>query len=135
MYPWLSRSYIIADLHRAAHLHALLLRCGDLVANALAGDLAFELREAEEDIERQPTHRGGGVERLGDTDEACAPGIQHLDDLGEVGQAPGQPVDLVDDDHIDPSRLHLGEELLQPWAVHIAARIADRKSTRLNSSH
>src|SRR3546814_10197525 len=64
------------------------------------------------------------VERLGDTDEACTPGIQHLDDLGKVGQAPGQPVDLVDDDHIDPSRLHLGEELLQPRAIHIAARIA-----------
>ena len=39
---------------------------GDLVADALAGDLAFELGEGQQDVQRQSTHRGGGVERLGE---------------------------------------------------------------------
>ena len=36
----------IAERHRAAHPHALLLGGRDLVADALAGDLALELGEA-----------------------------------------------------------------------------------------
>ena len=28
--------------------------------------------------------------------------IERLDQLGEVGKRPRQPVDLVDDDHVDP---------------------------------
>jgi hypothetical protein len=35
----------IAERWHAAHPHALLLRGGDLVANAFAGDFAFELGE------------------------------------------------------------------------------------------
>ena len=41
----------------ATHPDALLLRGGDLVANPLARDLAFELSEREQDIQGQPTHR------------------------------------------------------------------------------
>ena len=35
-----------------------------------------------------------------------------LDQLGEVGERAGQPIDLIDDDHVDPSRLHVDEQLL-----------------------
>src|ERR1019366_5029892 len=41
----------------AAHPHALGLRRGDLVANALARDLALELGEREQHVERQTPHR------------------------------------------------------------------------------
>ena len=37
---------------------------GDLVADALAGDPALELGEAQQQIERQPAHAAGGVECL-----------------------------------------------------------------------
>ena len=60
---------IVAERRIAAHPDALLLGGGELVPDALAGDLALELGEGQQHIERQPTHRGGGVERLGDGDE------------------------------------------------------------------
>jgi hypothetical protein len=40
-------------------------------------------------------------------------GVEHLDELGEVGQRSGEAIDLIDDDHVDPFGLHLQEELLQ----------------------
>ena len=45
-------------------------------------------------------------------------GIECLDQLGEVGERAGQPIDLIDDDHVDPSRLHVGEQLLQRRPIH-----------------
>jgi len=30
--------------------------------------------------------------------------IEHLDQLGEVGERSGQPIDLVDDDYVDPPK-------------------------------
>ena len=32
--------------------------------------------------------------------------------------ARGQPIDLIDDDHVDPSRLHVNEQLLERWPLH-----------------
>src|SRR5437868_4351664 len=43
----------IAQRHIAAHPHALLLRGGDLVADAFTGDLALELGEGQQHVERQ----------------------------------------------------------------------------------
>jgi hypothetical protein len=43
---------VIAERRQAPHPHALLLRGRDLVADALAGHLALELREREQHIER-----------------------------------------------------------------------------------
>jgi hypothetical protein len=121
-------SFPIPDLiphgHHAAHPHALLLGGGDLVPHPFGDHLAFELGEREQHVERKPAHAGGGVERLGDADEACPCAIQNLDDFGEVGEAAGEPVDLVDDDHIHPARLHLGEQPLEAGALHVAAREA-----------
>ena len=48
-------------------------------------------------------------------------GLERLDQLGEVGERAGQPIDLIDDDHVDPSRLHIDEQLLQSRPIHRAA--------------
>ncbi len=114
---------LVAERHEAAHPHALLLRGGDLVPDALAGDLALELGEGQQHVERQPAHRGGGVELLGDRDEGDAVGVEHLDDLGEVGERAGQAVDLVDHHRIDLAGVDIGEQALQGGAFHRAARI------------
>ena len=45
-------------------------------------------------------------------------GVECLDQLGEVGERTGQAIDLIDDDHVDPSGLHIGQELLQRRPVH-----------------
>ena len=66
----------------------------------------------EKDVQGQSSHAGRGVERLGDRDERHLMGVECLDQLGEVGERAGQPIHLIDDDHVDPSRLHVDEQLL-----------------------
>src|SRR6516162_7272112 len=87
-----------------AHPHPLLLRGGDLVADALADDLTLELRKGQQNIEGQATHRRRRVELLRDRDKGGVSRIEDLDDLGKIGKRAGQPVNLVDDDDVDPPR-------------------------------
>ena len=47
--------------------------------------------------------------------------VEDLDDLGEVGQRAGQPVDLVDHHDVDRARGDVGEQPLQGRALHGAA--------------
>src|SRR6266851_2911473 len=56
----------------AAHPHPFLLRGGDLVADALADDLALELREGQQNVEGQAPHRGRRVELLRDRNKRSA---------------------------------------------------------------
>ena len=113
---------LIAKRHRAAHPHSLALGGSNLVADALAGDLALELGEGQEHVEREASHAGGRVERLGDRDKAGTSCIEHLNNLCEVGHAAGQPVDLVDEDDIDLAGSHIGEQPHQTGPLHVAAR-------------
>ena len=43
--------------------------------------------------------------------------VEGLDELGEVTERPAQPVDLVDDDDVDPPDLDIGEQALQRRAL------------------
>ena len=113
---------IVAERHVAAHPHALLLRGGDLVADPFAGDLALELGKGQQHIERQPPHRARGIELLGDRDERDALCVEDLDQPGKIGERAGQPVDLVDDDDVDPAGPDVGEQALQRRPLHVAAR-------------
>jgi hypothetical protein len=81
-------------------LLALLSR-GDLVADAFAGDVPLELGERQKHIQGQPSHAGGGVELLGDRHKRDAAAVKDLDELGKIRERASQPVDLIDDDHID----------------------------------
>ena len=114
-------SAVITEGYGAAHPHALPFRGGDLVTDPLAGDLALELGEGKQHVEGQPPHRGGGIELLGDRHERNLVGIEHLDDLGEVGKRTGQSVDLVDHHRIDLVGLNAGEKPLQGRPVQGAA--------------
>ena len=114
----------VAQRDYAAHPHPLLLRSGDLVPDPLARDLPLELGEGQQHVEGQPSHAGRGVERLGHRDEGDVGLSNSLDQLGEVGERAGQPIDLIDDDHVDPSRLHIGEQLLKRRPIHRPAGIA-----------
>ena len=64
---------------------------------------------------------GGGVERLGHRDEGDAVGVKQLHELGEVGERPGQAIDLVDDHNVDPALSDVSEQLLQAGSVQAAA--------------
>src|SRR3984957_6961763 len=51
-------------------------------------------------------------------------GVEEFDQLGEVGERAGQPVDLVDNDHVDPVSADVVKELVERWPVHRAAGVA-----------
>src|SRR5215207_1052973 len=55
----------VAERHHATHPAALLLRCSNLVPDALARDLALKLSEGQQHVEGEPPHAGRGVEGLG----------------------------------------------------------------------
>src|SRR6516164_744981 len=63
-------------------------------------------------------HRGCRVELLRHRNKRCASRIENLDDLGEIGERAGQPVDLTDDHGIDPPRGGVGEQALQGRSIH-----------------
>ena len=69
----------------------------------------------------QAPHAAGGIERLGDTYERDLVAIEGFDNTGKVHQASRQPVDLVDDNDIDPAFPDILEQLLQGRSFHIAA--------------
>ena len=107
----------VAQGHWPAHPDPFALGRCDLVSHPLSDHLPLELGEGQKDVEGQPAHAGGGVERLGDGDERHPMLVKELNQLGKVGQGPGQPVDLVDDHHVDLAGLDFGEEDLEGWAV------------------
>jgi hypothetical protein len=63
-------------------------------------------------VERQPAHAGGDVERLGHRHERDAVSVEQLDQLYEVGERPGEAVDLVDDDDVHAAGADEGEQSL-----------------------
>ena len=42
-------------------------------------------------------------------------GVKHLDELGKIGECTRQPVGLVNDDHIDLTRLDIGDQSFQGY--------------------
>ena len=83
-------------LRHAAHPRALAFRGGGLVADALADDLALELRKGQREPSRVKRPTSFVVfEPRGDRNKGGA--LSHFDDLGKIGERAGQPVDFVDD--------------------------------------
>jgi len=91
----------------AAHPDALLLGGRDLVADALGGDLTFELCKGQEDIEGQAAHRCGGIEGLRDGDEGHAGAVEHLHQLGEVRERPASLSSMSSSSRWRPGRFTL----------------------------
>src|SRR3989440_6559244 len=113
---------VIAQRHIAAHPHALLLRGGDLVADAFTGDLALELGKGQQHVERQAPHRARRVELLRHRNERHTLCVEELDQPGKIGERAGQPVDLVDDHDVDPAGPDIADQILQRRSLYITAR-------------
>ena len=114
----------ISEWDSAAHPDASLFRSGNFVPDALARNFALELRKRQQHVEGQTSHAGGFIEGLGHRYERGVVFVEQLDELGEVGQRPCQPVDLVDDDDIDPSRANVIQQPCQGRPVYGTARKA-----------
>src|SRR5436305_2469333 len=67
-------------------------------------------------------HAAGRIEGLGDRHERNRMLVEQLDQLGEVRERPGQPVDLVDHDDVDLTGPDLGQELLQGGTLERGTR-------------
>ncbi len=119
--PPAARCDVVAEDRRAADPLALPSRGAHLVARALGDRLAFELREAEQDVEHQPARRRGRAELLRDRDEGDLVFVERFQQPGEVEQRSGKAVHLVDHDHVDPARLDVGHEPREPRPLHVRA--------------
>ena len=73
--------------------------------------------EGQQNVQGQTSHRRCRVELLRDRNKGRTSRIEDLDDLDKIGKRAGQPVDLVDDDGIDPTRRDVGEQPLQSGAI------------------
>jgi len=74
--------------------------------------------KGQQNVEGQASHRGCRIELLRHRDEGGTPRIEDLDDLGKIGERAGQPVDLVDNDGVDPPRREVSQQLLQSRPIH-----------------
>ena len=99
----------VAQRDHASHPHSLLLRSGDLISDPLPCDLPLEPGERQQRVKGQTSHAGRSVERLGHRDEGDVMLVECLDQFGEVSERACQPIDFINDDHVNPSRLHVDE--------------------------
>ncbi len=73
----------------------------------------LELGEHAQHLHQHPAHGGGGVERLGGRPEHH-PRVVHVVEQGDqVAEASGEPVDSIDQQHVDHSGPRRGERSLQ----------------------
>ena len=111
----------VAERDRASDPDALAFGGGDLVADALPDDLALELGKGQQHVERETAHAAGRIEMLGDRDERHGMLVEKLDQLGEVGERPGQAVDFIYDDDVDLPDPDVRQKLLQGRAIERSA--------------
>jgi hypothetical protein len=69
---------------------------------AFADQGALELGDGAEDLQGEPPLRAGGVDRVAERAEPRSPGVERLDDLEQVGERAGQPVDPDHDQNVAP---------------------------------
>ena len=58
--------------------------------------------------------------------------VEGLDDLGKVRKGTCEPIDLIDQDRIDPSGIDVGKQALESGAFHGAAGIGAIIISRLD---
>src|SRR5258708_4229424 len=112
---------LIAERGPTPHPHALLPGGGDLVADALANDLPFELGEGHEHVERHPPHGALGIERLRDRHKGYAVMLEGLNQLEKIQHRARKTIDLVNDHDIDAAGLNVSHETFKGRAVERAA--------------
>src|ERR1700733_1735675 len=119
--PSASRIYVVAQHWTPAHPFSLAPGCRHLIARTLADQFPFKLREAQEDIQRQPPQRSAGVELLRDRHETHFVLLENAQHAREVQQRPAQTVDFVYHHAVQCARLDRLEQPRQSWSIHVRA--------------
>jgi len=83
-----------------------------LVPQPIGSNLPLELGESEEDVHDQTTHAVGRVEVLRDRHEGDMVALEDVHQAQEVEQAPGDAVELVDQNYVDQSVLDIRQQIL-----------------------
>ncbi len=85
-------------------------------------------------IERQPPHGGRRIELLRHRHEGRIMGVEDVDDLGEIGKRPRQPIDFIDNDDLNlagldvfQKRLSAGRSIVPPDRPLSQARVTTRR--------
>ena len=92
---------IISYRRDAASVHPLLLRRGDLVADAFRDDFTFILSKRNQDVQHHASGRRGRVDVLRHGDEVDAFLVEEIQHIREIVQTSAQTVNLVNADNID----------------------------------
>lgn len=105
------------DGGRATKLHTTLTSSSQPGVDALLDDPALKLRHSHQDAQLEPPSRVvvAGVDALAAGDERYPEPVQFVEDQGQVGETPAQPVELVNDQTLNlasPDTLH---QLVQFW--------------------
>ena len=112
---------VVSQHGNAARPFSLAALGGDLVADAFADDLALELGERQQNVQRQSAHRVGRIELLRDRDERHAVVVERLHDPREVEKRTAQAIDLVDDHAVDFAGVNIGQQAIEGRPIHAAA--------------
>ena len=95
-----------------------------LVPDAVSQHLPLELCEREQNAQHQSAEAVLRVERLGHANESDFVLFEQIDEPDEVGQRTGEPVELVDYDHVYEPLLHGAQKTRQVRPVEVAAGVA-----------
>lgn len=101
---------------------SLLLGRGELVTDTLSRNLSLKLREAQQHVERQPAHRSRRVELLRHRHKRHLFLVKHLHHPREVTERTAQPIDFINNHHINASPVDVIKQLLEPRPFHRATR-------------
>src|SRR6267154_915458 len=128
MWPLLFPTVFWCDAPEAGLIGAVSLfkfrQIKHLVVAAIILDYPWSLLRGTEGSNPSPStgeSRANLTSSISDRNKGSALGVEDLDDLGKIRKRAGQPVDLVDDYDVDPSRHYIGEQLLQCGPIHRGA--------------
>jgi hypothetical protein len=89
------------------------------ITGVLANDLALPLADTGEDGHHQAPGGGGRVERLLQAHQGGVAPLEALHEPVEVGNAAGEAVELIDDDHLHLVGVDQGERDLQAQPLEV----------------
>jgi hypothetical protein len=92
-------------------------RPGDASVNAFSNPFPLELREGCENVKLELSSRRGAVDALAQADERHADAVQVFQHNHEMPQIPPEPIESPAHQHVEPSALGVGQELVERGAT------------------
>ncbi len=88
------------------------------------------MRKREENIQRQPAQRTGGIQRLRDRHQADLSALEYLHQASKIQQRAAEPVHLVDQHAIDITAFDVRQQLPQRGTFQVRSGVSAIVITR-----